>query len=105
MQISTEGKMGLALGLFALAGAAIGLAGAGVQMLAPAYTQIGWILIISGGVTFAVAITGAVALTFHHFGIRSYRTIPAIVMVVLAQRFLVAPLNIFGRRQCLKLKP
>jgi hypothetical protein len=63
MQISTEGKIGLALGLFALAGAAIGLAGAGVQMLAPAYTQIGWLLIVSGWVTFAVAIIGAVALT------------------------------------------
>jgi hypothetical protein len=88
MQISTEGKIGLALGLFALAGAAIGLAGAGMQMLAPAYTQIGWILIVSGGITFTVAIIGAVALTFHHFGIRRQRMIPAIGMVVISVVFL-----------------
>jgi hypothetical protein len=51
MQISTEGKLGLVVGL-------VGLGGAGAVVIAPA---IGWVLI-------GIAAIGGVALAFHHFG-------------------------------------
>lgn len=55
MAISTEGKIGIALGL-------IGLAGAGALVVAPApwVTAVGWTLI-------SVAAVGGIALGVHHF--------------------------------------
>ena len=56
MQISLEGKLGLLLGLVALAGA-------GAMMIAPEKLWIGWALI-------ALAGAGGVGLGFHHFGLK-----------------------------------
>jgi hypothetical protein len=53
MHISPEGKLGLLLGLIALAGA-------GAIMVAPDHTEIGWLLI-------AIAAIGGMALAWHHF--------------------------------------
>ena len=53
MQISTEGKLGLLVGLLALAGG-------GAVWVAPNHTEIGWLMI-------AVAGVGAIALAFYHF--------------------------------------
>src|ERR1700730_7260141 len=53
MAISTEGKLGLALGLLAL-----GVSGA--VWVAPDHTEIGWSMI-------AVAVVGGIALAHHHF--------------------------------------
>jgi hypothetical protein len=54
MEITTEGKLGLCLGLVALAGG-------GAMMVAPDKLWIGWTLIALAGV-------GAIGLGFHHFG-------------------------------------
>lgn len=69
MPISTEGKIGIGLGLFGLLGAAVGLAGAGLQILVPEYVWVGWVLIALGALTFAVAGTGGAALAMHHYGL------------------------------------
>jgi hypothetical protein len=53
MAISTEGKLGLALGLLALGGG-------GAVWVAPDHTEIGWIMI-------GLAVAGAIALAVHHF--------------------------------------
>src|ERR1019366_4998598 len=55
MQISTEGKIGIALAL-------VGVAGAGAIMVFPQDIEIGWCLI-------AVAIIGAIWLAIVHFGL------------------------------------
>ncbi len=55
MQISTEGTIGIALGL-------VGLAGAGAIMVFPQDIEIGWCLI-------AVAVIGAIWLAIAHFGL------------------------------------
>jgi hypothetical protein len=68
MQISQEAKLGLALGLVALLGTAAGLAGAGVQMIAPTYIWAAWGLIAVGAILFLLAIGGGIALICHHFG-------------------------------------
>jgi hypothetical protein len=59
MAISTEGKIGILLGL-------IGLAGAGAIMIAPTELWIGWTLI-------AIAGLGLAALAVYHFGTRVLR--------------------------------
>jgi hypothetical protein len=56
MQISTEGKIGIALAL-------VGVAGAGAIMVFPQDIEIGWCLIV-------VAIIGAIWLAIVHFGLR-----------------------------------
>jgi len=53
MRISAEGKLGLLLGLLALAGG-------GAVWVAPDHTEIGWLMI-------AFAALGAFALAVHHF--------------------------------------
>jgi hypothetical protein len=53
MHISTEGKLGILVGL-------LSLAGAGAVMVAPQHTEIGWSLI-------AIAAIGGIALAWHHF--------------------------------------
>jgi hypothetical protein len=63
MQISFEGKLGLVLGLIALAGA-------GAIMVAPDKLWIGWSLI-------AIAALGGVMLGFHHFGRKFFVVIVA----------------------------
>jgi tellurite resistance protein TehA-like permease len=55
MQISTEGTIGIALGL-------VGLAGAGAIMVFPQDIEIGWCLI-------AVAVIGFIWLAIAHFGL------------------------------------
>jgi hypothetical protein len=55
MQISPEGKIGIALTL-------LGLAGGGAIVIAPNQVWIGWVMI-------AVAVIGLVLLVLHHFGI------------------------------------
>ena len=67
MQISTEGKFGLALGLIALGGAAIGSIGAGLLVMDPNNITVAWVLIYSGIVAFGIAIMGGVALAIFHF--------------------------------------
>lgn len=54
MQITAEGKLGLCLGLIALAGA-------GAMMVAPDKLWIGWTLIALAGL-------GGIGLGFHHLG-------------------------------------
>jgi hypothetical protein len=54
MQITAEGKLGLCLGLIALAGG-------GAMMVAPDKLWIGWTLIALAGL-------GGIGLGFHHFG-------------------------------------
>jgi hypothetical protein len=53
MQLSGEGKTGILLAL-------IGLGGAGAIVVAPAHTEIGWLLI-------AISVIGGVMLSSHHF--------------------------------------
>ena len=54
MHISTEGKIGIALGLVALLGA-------GAIVVWPEHTEIGWAMM-------AIAAVGGLALAVHHFG-------------------------------------
>jgi hypothetical protein len=53
MALSTEGKFGILVGLFALGGG-------GAVWVAPDHTEIGWLMI-------AAAAIGGIALAFHHF--------------------------------------
>ena len=60
MALSTEGKLGMLVGLLALGGG-------GAVWVAPNHTEIGWLMI-------GVAVTGGVALAFHHFNDTLTRT-------------------------------
>lgn len=69
MQISSEGKLGLALSLLGLLGAAVGLMGVGIPMLWPtAPAWVGWTFIGTGVFLFIIALFGGVALIAHQFG-------------------------------------
>jgi hypothetical protein len=68
MQISAEGKIGIAIGLIALAGG-------GAIMIFPDQFWIGETMM-------AIAAIGGVWLGLHHFGIRQQIIIPAIFMII-----------------------
>jgi hypothetical protein len=71
MQISTEGKLDLLVGLLALGGA-------GAVMIWPDHTAIGWAMI-------AVALVGGIALGYYHFRDylrRSPRAMPVLLMIL-----------------------
>jgi hypothetical protein len=74
MAISTEGKIGIALGL-------LGLLGAGAIMVAPTQLLIGWSMI-------AVSVIGAIWLLFSHFENWRNRITPAIGAMMLGVTFL-----------------
>jgi hypothetical protein len=49
--------------------------------------RIGWILIVSGGLTFVVAIIGAIAPALHHFGMMRHKRLVAISIVLVGVTF------------------
>jgi len=70
MQISSEGKIGIALALIALAGS-------GAIVIAPNQVSIGWGMI-------AVAVVGCILLVLHHFEVVWRRMIPTARMPLLS---------------------
>ena len=69
MPLSSEAKIGISLGLLGLIGAAVGLLGAGIQMIWPSQMWVGWALMVFGVILFAIALIGGIALGLHHLGV------------------------------------